>query len=329
MGSVTFQFSGVCTHFRGGSVAGVPYRVVLPDATKVNFGGLQVRKGKPPQQPALYWTVPHFPSLQLFGNVGSSCSGPIPDVSHSPNLTSQLSVPGLLDDKGAFLAGARLQVLNSTNSVIDDQIGVGGLIPSLTTFYPGYVPSSDVVLNGRAACYLDLFGGCVWAREQDDPKPPVVLFKVETNGRPQLMVTPLAHSIDTPVVTAPSSTSIELTPILGSLDEDFVILVHNLEPHDASGDPAFDGGNFDYMLHYLTANGGIPEVVELAPPGLTGPDALPSATGPQIGDAMIKMGKALGGNGNPSIFVEGSFRLKHQNPWFGTSSPACADAMYP
>jgi hypothetical protein len=322
MGSLTFQFAGVCTHFRQGVVAGVPYRVVLPEATNVRVGSLQVKQRiatVADQQPVLYYTTPHFPSLQLLATT-TTCGGLLPDRGNAADLSSQLTVPSVLQD-GVILSGARLQIINATDTVIDDQIGDS--IPSLTTFYPTYAPSSEVVLNGRAACYVDIFGGCVWVIPQDDPKPPVILIKVETDGPPQLLVTPLTSST-IPLGTGAGSKLIKVTPAPNGGD-DFVMVVNNLEP-DPGGDFDFVKGAFDYLLHYLTAKGGIPEVLSARPPGLTFMDTLPSATLKDIGDAMVKMGTALGGT--ESNFVEGAY-LPRPRLSFGTSSPACADSIYP
>jgi hypothetical protein len=55
-------------------------------------------------------------------------------------------------------------------------------------------------------------------------------------------------------------------------------------------------------------------------------DTLPSATLKDIGDALINMGTALGASS--STFVEGAFRPPPLTA-LGTSSPACADSVYP
>jgi len=320
MGSITFQFGGVCTHFRRGVVAGVPYRVVLPDAAKVSVGWLQVNDGQQPDQPpVLYYTTPHFASLQLRAGT-TKCGGPLPDVTSGPDLSNQLNATNILKD-GGFGSGGRLQIVNAIDTAIDDRIG--DAIPNLTDFYPTYAPSTDVVLNGRAACYIDIFGGCVWVVEQASPKPPIILMKVETNGPPQLLVTPLSSSAVTPAPAA-GATSITLTPPPNAAD-DFVMVVTNLEPHDPEGSPAFDGGDFDYLLHYLTASGGIPEILSARPPGLDSLNPLPTASLHDIGESFINMGTALCGSG--STFIEGTFRPRTYS--FSSSSPACSDSIYP
>ncbi|HEV8433324.1 MAG TPA: hypothetical protein VGR95_07920, partial [Thermoanaerobaculia bacterium] len=323
MGSITFRFSGVCTHFRGGVVPGVPHRVVLCDLTKVQVGALQVIPDPVPDpstlgpKPVLYYTTPHFAQLDLW-QIESTCGqNPLPDLPPDPApLSDLLNITNVLLN-GQIDTGVRLQVINATD------LGMTGNMDgifSLRDFFPNYAPSSEVVLNGRARCYLDLFGGCSWVTPPPSTNPDgprVVSIRVATDGAPQLLVTPLISSVSAPtVIPLPS-------------DGDFTIHVKNLEADDTAGhESTFEQGAYDYLLHYTTAQGGIPQVLSSRPPGLEPSrfPELPNASLPDIGRSFQIMGAAL----NP-LLSSGRHHTRTRLKLMPVNSvtPACADSQYP
>lgn len=309
MGSLTFRFAGVCTHFREGIVPGVPHRVVLGDLTKFQVGSLKIDGSS--QDPVLYYTTPHFAQLDLKGKGASVCGEPLPDIDQAePDLKELLTIPHMLSN-GDIGSGVRLQVINATD------VGMTGNLDgiySLRDFFPNYAPSSEVVLKGRASCYLDLFGGCTWVTQPDDQsKSPVVWIRVATDGPPKLLFTPLISSVSPPQpIMLPEDTA---------PDDNFTMFVKNLEDQSSVGLASdFDQGIYDYLLHYVTAQGGIPQILSQRPPGLAGLGELPNATLTDIGTSFQIMGNAL----------------LHTNPTarrnlavVNSVTPACADSMFP
>jgi hypothetical protein len=258
--SLTFRFRGICTHFRYGVAAGVPHRVVLPDATQVMAGVVTVQNVTP--EPVFYYLTPHFPQLEL--ESGSTA----------------LTIPGLIHN-GDIVSGVRLQVINAVDremSYLDDRV------PRLTEFVPDYNFASEVVLGGRAMCYVDLYGGTVWSEQPADPERPLQLFiKVSTEGPPELLVSPLL---------SPGKPAISYRLPLAREGEppDVTLFVKNLEavlerPSEEQS------GEFDYLLHFLTARGGIPETVVRPTPGM--PKTPRSATKERFAHALHQLGDLL------------------------------------
>lgn len=308
MGSLTFRFAGVCTHFRNGIVPGVPHRVVLCELTKFMVGSLQV-EGQP-DPPVLYYTTPHFAQLDIKAVGTSQCGDSLQGVWELPNVPDLLDIPNVLKD-GDIQSNVRLQVVNATETGMTGNLD---RIEHLRDFYPNYAPSSDVILNGRASCYIDFFGGCSWVAN-DDQEVPYACIRVATDGPPQLMITPLTSSAPAPVWMVP------LPPNTASGDH-FTMVVKNLEDTAPVGiNTTFDVGAYDYLLHYLTGQGGIPQVIAKRTPGLPdSPTPLPNATLDDIGCSFVEMGNALLHNPQPA-------RRRLAGPRLVT--PACADSQYP
>lgn len=249
--SLTIKTLGICTHFGHGAVGGVPHRVVLPDATNIVTGLLTV-KNSPVLRPSpvAYYLVPHFPRLETSEEV-------------------ELTIPGLLT-RGHIQSGIRIEVVNCVDRELvyqDDDT------PKLTHYEPEYTFSSDVVLHGRAACYLDVYGGTVsWM-----PPPPKggagsVLINMKTDGPPELRVTTLAPWTG----TASQSHCLPLAAS-GGKPREVLFLMENLEL--VMERPAEElHGEFDFLLHYLTARGGIPQSIKFATPGMA---AIPRSVTPE------------------------------------------------
>lgn len=292
--SLTFRFRGICTHFRFGVVAGVPHRVVLVDASQIRTGRVMVHGITP--EPVDYYLTPHFAQLELESG------------------SADLSVAGLLRN-GDVISAVRLQVMNA----LDDEMNYDGErnVPRLTEFVPDYAFSSEVVQAGRAACYLDLFGGTVWSIPPADPSQPIQVFiKVRTDGPPKLLVSPLQSGTR-------QSYRLDLTK--DGDPADITLVVRNLEvPQERRAEE--HQGEFDYLLHYLTARGGIPQTIVSATPGMID---LRSATPEQIGLALVRLGDVLLADRSPGVFSEDAAPGKRRLLPQGDVTPACSDSNYP
>jgi hypothetical protein len=203
---------------------------------------------------------------------------------------------------GDVVVGIRLQV---TNTIDREMSYAGEATPRLASFVHGYTLSTDVVLHGRAACYFDLFGGKV----SSHPAPGGAMqtwVEITTDGPPELLVTPLASSTS-PITAArlPLGDEPEVT-----------LMVKNLEVADRERKLDHQGGAFDFLLHYLTATGGLPRSFKSLTPGM-GPNNLISATREDLARALTGMGDILR---KPSPRA-----LIHPDDL----TPSCSDSQYP
>jgi hypothetical protein len=249
---LTIRFAGICTHFRQGVVAGVPHRVALPNAAFFRTGVVTVKQT--PEvipSPMAYSLMPHFAQLEVAGGEAS-----------------KLSVPALVNDggyaiqNGDILSGVRLQVRNC----VDQHLFYDNYTaPRLTDFVPFYSYSGDVVSGGRAICFFDLFGGKVTSCRAPGGAVQTIV-QIETDGVPELLVTPLGKS-DTP------PRSVRLPLFVPEGRNETTLLVKNLEEVQDGADGQQKA--FDFLLHYLTDRGGIPQVISLPMPGME--SARPSA----------------------------------------------------
>lgn len=221
MATLNILFSGICCHFHD-VVPGVPMRAVLPNATAVRFG--MVNLPPDPIQPLFdpwvdYYLMPHVPFV-------------------TDGTTTKM------------LAGRHLQVLNPS---LDQGFSwVPGGYP-LTRFVNDFAFSEDVVLNGNAACYFDVFygnastvGSGVAARS--------TWVQMETDGPPLLKMTPFPG-----------------TPPLGLDETPWPIDGDNLWVSNIDYDGSTEDTPFDFLLNYLVARGGIPKQLDKRTPGLTNP----------------------------------------------------------
>lgn len=286
---LTIRFAGICTHYRYGTAAGVPHRVVLPDASRFITDLVTVAESPVPQ-PILYYLMPHFPQLEL---VGGGVALDVPPFEQNGSMAVK---------EGDVMVGIRLQVTNAidrTMSYADDGT------PKLAAFVHGYTFSPDVVLNGRAACYFDLYGGKVYSREVTGGARQTFI-EIATDGPPELLVTPLAAST-LPITAA--------RLLLGN-EPEVTLVVKNLEVADRERKLDHQGGAFDFLLHYLTATGGIPRSIKSVTPGMEH-DNLVSATREDLARALEGMGDILK---HPTRRV-----LTHPDE----VTPSCSDSQYP
>jgi len=301
-GSLTLKFSGICTHFRNGVVPGVPHRVVLPDATRLQTGLITVQEpdGSTPP-PVMYYLTPHFPSIKV--------------VSHEVDL----AVPGLISKKGHILSGVRLQVINAVDG---DMVEEDDDFPGLTAFVPGYSYSSDVVLNGRAACYFDVFSGTLKTHPPLVPSGPRrVVITVKTDGPPELLVTPLISL---------GEQGKSYRRLLGTDESpDVTLKVRNVEEVLEGYFIAEDHGDFDFLLHYLTARGGIPQIIKEKTPGMP-PGELQSVTKERMVQVLNEMASLLNDVGATAVTSGFGYAGRRLRPIEDDDlNASCADSHYP
>lgn len=258
---LNIETHGICTHFTAGVVSGVPHRVVLPNATHIQTQMVSIAG----QGPILYYLVPHFPHIEVVGG---------------PDLTCERLLRG-----GRFLTGVRLQVTNCRNL---EFVNEAREAPGLLDYDPDYVPSADVVLQGRAACYLDVYGGTV---SYHPPKRTngagFMSISMETDGPPELLVTSLApwHTLDQ-VSTAYRFTLGESTDPLKPV----TVKLRNVELlRELPADEHF--GGYDFLLHYLTARGGIPADIVSKTPGM--PKDPQQVQPERMAEALVELAKMV------------------------------------
>lgn len=280
---------GICTHFTRGVVSGVPHRVVLPNATHIQAQRIAVADGSP----VLYYLTPHFAQL---------------DVPGGPELT----IEGVLR-YGDFLTGARLQVINC----IDQRIEYGlDQAPNLSEFDPHYTISDDVVLQGRAACYFDVYGGVVTYNPPPKTRPDGAgFFSIDlcTDGPPELLVTPLSQ-------WSGNSQDSYRQRLGESTDRSAPVMLKVLNVELAREIPAEQElGSFDFLLHYLTARGGIPDWIKARTPGMH--KDLKSVEAARMAQALRELATAVAGAS------AGETRRELMHTELLTSS--CAASQYP
>ncbi|HET8774265.1 MAG TPA: hypothetical protein VFP80_10755 [Thermoanaerobaculia bacterium] len=239
MGSLTVHFRGICTHFSH-RVPGIPHRVVLPDATPLRFGFVDIpnaRGGLP------YVLPPHLAILRVRGE------------RHQRNL----KVPGAMEN-GIIFEGLRLQVVNATEDRVVYSPEYCEVV-RLAHFVDGYQFSDEIVLGGRASCYFDVTAGCVMPDVARNTEIAGVMIKIKTHKKPVLLASPFFQ--DPPIGSAqqtergPTSFTIKLPP-----GDDVKLIVGNIGPGCCDG--GADG--FDFLLNYLTLKGGIPRQLKNQPP---------------------------------------------------------------
>lgn len=176
---------------------------------------------------------------------GESVQYSIP--SHRAKLMSSdapvaISIDGLIAD-GVLQEGVRLQIANplAGQSLTYPANGDYDQMPPLTGFLSGYRPSADVVLGGDAICYFDFFEGVVTTTTDGVGGPTHTCITVQTDGAPMLQVAPLHGD--------PTAGSVQA---FKPVQIPSVVSIENFCEH---------GGEFDFLLNYLTAEGGIPPKV--------------------------------------------------------------------
>jgi hypothetical protein len=286
MGQLTVEFSGVCTHFHHNYVPGIPHRVVLPDARSAIPGFLTGPfVGGSIDDPSAwlpYFLMPHVPIIAL---------DPPPA---DPLFT--FATPGLIDEKGHFITPCRLEVVNASGTGISYPDGSFMTVPQLTTYFAAYVPSDDVIRNGRASAYFDISSGEI--RATVNVSEIGVTATIDTDGPPRLRISAFS-AVGLPIP--------EIVKDLPEVSGKTTLLFGN------NGLVCEDGrSQYDFLLHYLTSQQRIPRALTTTPPGLMTTDKCPKSI-----EASLELLKE---SGYPVTFDFGMD--------FDTSA-ACSDSRYP
>lgn len=158
-----------------------------------------------------------------------------------PHLCYVYSPGAVIDGPGIVLgfivAGVRLQIANAIRS---ENVASDVVLPRLREFASNYRYSDDVVLGGRARCYFDLPRGTVAVGAEGQALRGIAV--VSTHGHPRLAIEPFGGG---PPLEVPIGSRL----IVGN---------SSLSCKDAS---------LDFLLHLLTAEGGIPEKLPREPFG--------------------------------------------------------------
>ena len=150
----------------------------------------------------------------------------------------------------------RLTVANAIDPSLTftDSEGDGGGIsgvPHISEYARQYRYSDDVVLGGDALCYFDVFRGTVSTSMNGDAIQTVVTMA--TNGIPRLSITPLrAWNLVEGGGSAVNDAYVGSTLLVGNQSL-----------------PGIDT-QYDFLLHLLTAQGGIPQHLPQPPFGFDG-----------------------------------------------------------
>jgi hypothetical protein len=228
---VNITFAGIITHLDG-IVPGVPMRAVVPNALSVRFGEIWI-----PDPDTLqlhrkgYYLMPHVAYI-------SEAGGGTP---------KRCGLPQVVD-------GRYLKIVNSTGERLHFA-HKGGF--SLSEFVDDLQLDDDVVFGGNAACYFDIIHGCAWTEGTGKNEPRTTRVRMETDGPPRLAIAAMPRS--GPDVCG-DYYEIEIQPNPAGAYELFVT---NLDY-----DPATEYRNFDFLMNYLVAKGGIPRVLKKPTPGM-------------------------------------------------------------
>lgn len=197
--------------------------------------------------------------------------------------------PGIVG--GLIIAGVRLQIANAIRSknIVNDGIG----LPRLREFAFNYRYSDDVVRGGRARCYFDLPAGTVGVGEEGQALHGVAV--VSTDGPPRLKIERFAGGPPLEVPVGPRL-------IVGNSSRSC---------KDAS---------LDFLLHLLTAEGGIPEQLPREPFGFHPGRAVASR------ERLIECFRELLHLGYPGHLTKSAEELSAE---FHETDPSCSNSQWP
>ena len=230
MAELNITFAGIITHLDG-IVPGVPMRAVVPNALSVRFGEIWIPEPLTLQLlKRFYYLMPHVAYI-------SDGSGSSP---------KKCGLPQVVD-------GRYLKIVNATGEPLHFA-HKGGF--SLSEFVHDLRLDDDVVFGGNAACYFDIFRGCAWT-EGAGSMPRTTRVRMETDGTPRLAIEAMPGS--GPDLCG-QCYEVEIQPNAAGAYE---LNVTNLDY-----DPATEYRNFDFLMNYLVAKGGIPNVLKKPTPGM-------------------------------------------------------------
>lgn len=160
---------------------------------------------------------------------------------HYPVIgADKIEIPGFIE-KRKIVNGVRMEIVNAIGPLCYDKEEFER-IPALADYVDQYRPSTEVVHGGRARCYFDVFRGHVSSELRGKERHATI--KMWTDGKPVLQVTPL-------VFEPPQSPSVWTF----ELDSDTLVFMNGTK---ACGGPY---SSHDFLLNYLTEQGGIPHAV--------------------------------------------------------------------
>jgi len=204
------------------------------------------------------------------------------------------------------LLGARVEV---TNAVTPQKLEVckGGF--RIKQYVDNFAFSEDVVTGGNAACYFDVFGGIVEPLGTPTTQN-TTRITITTYGTPHVRITPFPDSV----------TSDEELDVPGG-----EMTLANLDFDDAAEDK-----DFDFLLNYLVARGGIPRKLKQRVPGLESPP--PPLTTEMVSKQLSKLAAKIAAlPASPATGRMPPEHLEKLRSRVGATigSPSCSDSIYP
>jgi hypothetical protein len=298
MGHLTITFAGVCTHFTALQAIDPglpPHRVVLPHIGDFRFG--TCRTAWQTAQPSIdYYLQPHF------ATISTRAAG-------TPLLDAVTPTVGDFTLEGYFYSSALIEVANPSNTpgnALTRDDWFTDPTYSLSKYVSDYAMSEDVVISGRAMCYLDLRYGHLSSPKPGTDNAAYVVAEIDTDGAPVLTFTHMNGDGPGAALT---------------LDEFAEVQVSNLE-YDAS---SIDGDTpFDFIQHYVTAKRGMPPALLTQLPGMS-PEIRqdPSMTA-AIANALNSLASAIRTAGQVRPTPDSIRRLDGAD-----LNPSCSDSHYP
>jgi hypothetical protein len=280
--TLTITFKGICSHYTD-VVPGVRHRVVMPNASQVRMG-LVTLGGVPPMA---YYLLPHY--VSLFTGLPRD-ETPLPDVE------------GIVRD-GYIYSSARLYVANASANQ-EPNVDAWKGTPCIVDYVPDFKLSNEVVMGGRAVAYFDIDGG-VFTALQEPPRPDGAFYTtvaIQTDGPPMLALTPFgSREFPARTVTVPVGNTLTVA--------------------NADWDTTDEDRPFDFLLHYLGAERGIPEALSAPTPGLFGGVSSPLDV-EKIQTALTNLGAVIA-SGHPSSHPAGGARCAV------VLTTSCSDTKYP
>ncbi|HEX3071257.1 MAG TPA: hypothetical protein VHX14_22020 [Thermoanaerobaculia bacterium] len=286
MAELNITFAGIITHLDG-IVPGVPMRAVVPNALSVRFGEIWI--------PDPLTLLPHRKEYYLMPHVAyiSDARGSTP---------RRCGLPQVVDGRYLKIVNAMGERLHFAHK--------GGF--SLSEFVHDLRLDDDVVFGGNAACYFDIFRGCAWT-EGEGNMPRTTRVRMETDGAPRLAIEAMPGS--GPDVCG-DYYEIEIQPNAAGAYELFVT---NLDY-----DPATEYRNFDFLMNYLVAKGGIPRVLKKPTPGM--PPDPEDLTMRYLGEKLKALGEFIKTDGGTVAgYLEAGGGIKLEDV---STNPAPSRARY-
>lgn len=218
MGELNITFSGICVSLHSGIVPGVSMRTILPDASALRFGMIRIPGEDNALHDVEYYLMPHLAIVKdlIFGG------------------------------RQRLLTGQYFRVINAKDQPFCRE--GGGF--SLDEFKPDVQLEPDIVYEGNALAYFDIYGGRVWT-EGNGNEPRVTCVAIKTHGTPKIAISPLPRNL----LPWGGETTVETNELFFS----------NLDIEAAAED-----FQFDFLLNFLVAKGGIPHQLSKRTPGMTG-----------------------------------------------------------